>query len=651
MKNLKFSLFLTFGLAAWTAQGQNLRFMPEKPLAGETMTVEYAVAKSPFAKEKDVYITAYSIIADKIKAMDVDLSGQSGMLKGTIAVPADAKAMYFVVGSSGSEAKDNNDDKGWGTPVYQSDRKTPVAGYALTEAAIYSRHSYYLQTKRNDSESSRIFSEHFKELTANESLLNMFGVQAVRTKNASAIAQLKAYAQEVLAKPKATEDELASALALSQTMEDETLAKALTEKLKKKYPKGFIVWGEKSKPFYEGSPTLDQRKAIVDELAKLPLPKKESAAQTLSSMANRVASLCLRAKDYAGFEKYSALVTNRIDRAMMYNSLAWPETGESIDAPAGNLELAKKYSGGSLQLLKQVMQGPTEQEKYPELSPKRMNEMLESWYAMFGDTYALILYKEGQAEEALKYQQLACEQRQFKDPETNERYCVYLEKVKGADMAEKKLEDLIAGGYASPAMKDQFKRLFMANAPEEMAAKYLGMLEKESRMRIKEETKKKMIDEPAPTFTLRNLKGETVSLESLKGKVVVVDFWATWCGPCISSFPGMQRAQNAHQDRGDVVFLFVDTWENGTEKEKNAQAFIDKNKYTFNVLMDNDNEVVGKYKVEGIPTKFIIGRDGHIRFKSVGYSGNEDALVDEMSFMIELAGEGAVDGGRMEGGR
>ncbi|MBK8041894.1 MAG: hypothetical protein IPK21_04080 [Haliscomenobacter sp.] len=147
-------------------------------------------------------------------------------------------------------------------------------------------------------------------------------------------------------------------------------------------------------------------------------------------MANRVASLCLRAKDYAGFEKYSALVTNRIDRAMMYNSLAWPETGESIDAPAGNLELAKKYSGGSLQLLKQVMQGPTEQEKYPELSPKRMNEMLESWYAMFGDTYALILYKEGQAEEALKYQQLACEQRQFKDPETNERYCVYLEKVK-----------------------------------------------------------------------------------------------------------------------------------------------------------------------------------------------------------------------------
>ncbi|MBK8041896.1 MAG: TlpA family protein disulfide reductase [Haliscomenobacter sp.] len=112
----------------------------------------------------------------------------------------------------------------------------------------------------------------------------------------------------------------------------------------------------------------------------------------------------------------------------------------------------------------------------------------------------------------------------------------------------------------------------------------------------------------------------------------------------------MQRAQNAHQDRGDVVFLFVDTWENGTER-KNAQAFIDKNKYTFNVLMDNDNEVVGKYKVEGIPTKFIIGRDGHIRFKSVGYSGNEDALVDEMSFMIELAGEGAVDGGRMEGGR
>ena len=79
--------------------------------------------------------------------------------------------------------------------------------------------------------------------------------------------------------------------------------------------------------------------------------------------------------------------------------------------------------------------------------------------------------------------------------------------------------------------------------------------------------------------------------------------------------------------------------------------FIDKNKYTFNVLYDvPDKEdpnvfvVVNEYKVNGIPTKFVIDHDGKIRFKSVGYSGNEDGLVQELSLMIEMAGPPSIGG-------
>ena len=70
--------------------------------------------------------------------------------------------------------------------------------------------------------------------------------------------------------------------------------------------------------------------------------------------------------------------------------------------------------------------------------------------------------------------------------------------------------------------------------------------------------------------------------------------------------------------------------------KKNAQDFITQNKYTFHVLLDNDNKVIESYKVNGIPTKFIIDKDGNIRFKSVGFDGNADGLVEELSTMIAM---------------
>lgn len=131
-------------------------------------------------------------------------------------------------------------------------------------------------------------------------------------------------------------------------------------------------------------------------------------------------------------------------------------------------------------------------------------------------------------------------------------------------------------------------------------------------------------------------------IEASKTTPVIVDFWATWCGPCKASFPAMQMAVDKFADRKDVAFLFIDTWENGDNKEKQAGDFIASKSYTFNVLMDNSNEVVGKFGVSGIPTKFIVDGNGKIRFKSVGFSGNDKELLEELSSMIELAGSSST---------
>jgi thiol-disulfide isomerase/thioredoxin len=166
---------------------------------------------------------------------------------------------------------------------------------------------------------------------------------------------------------------------------------------------------------------------------------------------------------------------------------------------------------------------------------------------------------------------------------------------------------------------------------------YITALQKEATIKMLEDLRKSMINEKAPVFALVDLNGKRIDLGELKGKVVIVDFWATWCGPCKASFPGMQKMVNKYKDDPNVKFVFIDTWERGDEKQKNAAEFIANNKYSFHVLMDNDDKVVAEFKVEGIPTKFVIDKNGMVRFKAVGFDGSDDKLMAELTAMIEMA--------------
>jgi peroxiredoxin len=117
----------------------------------------------------------------------------------------------------------------------------------------------------------------------------------------------------------------------------------------------------------------------------------------------------------------------------------------------------------------------------------------------------------------------------------------------------------------------------------------------------------------APEFSLETLDGKQVSLASLKGKVVVVDFWATWCPPCVAEIPGFQELQAKYAEKG-VVFVGVSL----DRRAEPVKEFLARNKVTYAVGVGDASHVDAFGGFDAIPTTFLIDRDGNIRHRKTG---------------------------------
>lgn len=172
---------------------------------------------------------------------------------------------------------------------------------------------------------------------------------------------------------------------------------------------------------------------------------------------------------------------------------------------------------------------------------------------------------------------------------------------------------------------------------------YQSGLETEARQKLLLTHKAEMLKEQAPDFSLVDQGGKTVTLSSLRGKVVVLDFWATWCGPCRQSFPGMQQTVNKYANDPEVEFLFIDTQESGGDYKERVDKLMKESNYTFHVLFDEMKDkkkaMVDQYGDGAIPTKIVIDKEGYIRFRSSGSYADPKWVVDEMSARIDLVKE------------
>lgn len=135
----------------------------------------------------------------------------------------------------------------------------------------------------------------------------------------------------------------------------------------------------------------------------------------------------------------------------------------------------------------------------------------------------------------------------------------------------------------------------------------------------------------APDFSLENLDGSTLTLADLRGKVVLVNFWASWCPPCRQEMPSLERVYQQYSQKGLVVLAVNSTIQ---DKLSDAQDFVIANNLSFPVLLDKNGEATRLYRIQSLPTSFFIGPDGVIREVVIGGPMAEALLTSRVEKLL-----------------
>ncbi|NOZ61433.1 MAG: redoxin domain-containing protein [Calditrichaeota bacterium] len=614
------SLFLAFGCGK---QEGRFVYSPEKPQQGQEIVVKYHPAGTNLEGAKSVEMLAYQFFGPEMPTVVSAAMKKDGGKWTASFTPADSAVLVAVNFRSG-ETVDNNDRQGYFIELYD-DEGNVASGTKGSLAYIFYSGAYPLDIKTDRPKALSLLNEEFAaHPEMKDQLFSLYLDLIVRTDRENGKDKVKAILDSIEALPE---------ISLKQK---ELLASWYNrvgeqEKSDKYYQE--VVAADPTGTFAEMKKFREFR-AMQDVNEKIAFYKKYVKDFPEGRYADYISSVIL--KDLAQQKQFDAaenFISSVVPKptATMYNSLAWDMVQQEI-----NLNSAAEIAKKGVELARKGLEAPVS-EKPSYLTEADWRKQLKTPLGNVLDTYGFALYKLGNKQEALPIFKEAVETTDRSNGDVNQRYAQTLLETGNNETALNFLKELIPAGLGFPGIEDEFKKAYVAvKGSDEGADELLAKLQKEGKEKLFEELKKEMLDLPASDFTLVDMNGDSVSLKDLRGKIVITDFWATWCGPCKASFPAMQKAVDKFKDDPDVQFLFINTWERGENVKEHVAKFIKDHGYTFHVLFDLKNEVVSAFGVEGIPTKFIIDKKGKIRFKSVGFGGDEQKLVDELSSMIEM---------------
>ena len=619
-----FTLCIFFSLISTAAD--RLTFHPKYPQPGQEIAITYNPSGTALEDANDIILLAYCYPAGMPIVLEVDMKKTSGIWRGNFSSSDTTLAVYIIL-RSGDKLDDNNKN-GYVISQYTSEGNLVKGGMVRQAQVASAGGTYPLRLHRDWDKAIDFFEKEFElypEQQQNLIIVNSYWYHLHYQYKDSAEHIIKTRLEKLGQKENKTTQELNILVNWYQRVKENELARKYEKQLLEREPKGSHV---EFKQFMEcvQESSIDNKQRLLLAFIN-DFPNSEYTDQLNSSMI----SAFTRKNLFSEAEQYVNDYVND-PNSKYFNTIALPMIKKEI-----RLEKALELAGMAVEKARLEIDAKEKPGHYTQLEWQNQQNRLLSDVL---DTYGLGLYKIGEIEQSINVYEEAVRLSQRKSRGIRIRYCRALYKVGDIEQTYTELESLVMENPLKqniyPFLKEVY---FKYNGSENGFESLIAIAKKEHRLKLRKAIKEQMIEVTAPKFTLRDLNGNIVSLSDYKGKIILLDFWATWCGPCVGSFPGMQKLQDRYKDDESIKFLFIDTMEKGDNVIQKVQEFIAKKNYTFHVLLDMEETATSRYKVLGIPTKFVIDPMGNIRFRIKGSKDNEIELIEELDIMINLMRE------------
>lgn len=657
MKNLKLILFFFSITTGLFAQDLGIVLSPEHPNPGDEVTLTYDASKGPLANAKHVEGVIYTFDDFKWLATDVILK-PAGDKKWTTKMKLSDHASFINCVFKSDTIVDRGEKMphaymfaqvpgaytGWGllrSQAFQDEVPNVVhdSAYIKPEVGlmwIKYELQYHPETRKN------VFSYglKFKQLSTEGDVSPIF----------------KKELRFILSEPNlsnVTQYQIQKTLAIMPQPANKAFTDSVQNVLLTKYPNG--VWArdlEIRKIFNEAD--FNKKAALYNDFEKnFPQSKFQDVVTDTESlfydkMFKGIAyNYIVKSRDYNFAINSVKKVSYNILLDYAWHLISIPFDRDQEGAEKTSLETLKKYAEVIIPEL-EARETFVPKEYVQKLSLKEWQTQTLQNGAREFFTYAKLqeIFKNYDLEK--KYLEKIKPVMAYKVATYNEVYSKMLLREGKTAEAKEYMALSVKENQVTPAMLVFLKEIYLKEGkPAAGFETYLESLKSASNI---EEHKKKIISElinlPIDGFELESSKGGKVKLADQKGKIVVLDFWAMWCGPCKNAMPGMQMAVNKYKSDENVKFYFVDTMEYIKDFKAQTQAFIKEKGFDFNILYDGKNPKTGKFDAvydkyskafhfSGIPEKMIIDQNGKLRWMSNGYFGSPSELVDEISIIVE----------------